>query len=161
MTKEITLFYSSAHPFSNWYMCPFVHLGHEYNCSEQFMMYKKAMLFGDHDVAEMIMQQGHPRKQKFLGREVRGFDADTWNRECKPIMVPGLVSKFTQDEYCLTTLLDTGDTIIAEASPSDKIWGIGLSGDDPKALNPKLWQGTNWLGDVLMETRDEIRSGKY
>jgi len=157
----ITLFYSNSHPFSNWYMASFIHNGHEFNCSEQYMMYKKAMLFKDYDVAEMIMQQGHPRKQKFLGRQVRGFDPEKWNAECKDIMVPGLVSKFTQDSYSLTTLLDTGDSIIAEASPTDKIWGIGLSENDPKALDPKNWQGTNWLGEVLMRTRDEIRTGKY
>lgn len=155
--SDFTFFYSSSHPFSNWYMCPFVHNGHEFNCGEQYMMYKKAMLFKDHDVADMIMQQGHPRNQKFLGREVRGFVKKVWDAKCKPIMVEGLTSKFMQDTYCLTTLLDTGDTTIVEASPTDKIWGIGMSEDDPRATNPKLWQGTNWLGDVLMQVRDEIR----
>lgn len=158
MTQQFTFFYSSSHPFSNWYMCPFIHNGHEFNCGEQYMMYKKAMKFRDYDVAEMIMQQGHPRKQKFLGREVRGFVKSIWDAECKPIMVEGLVSKFMQDSYCLTTLLETEDSIIAEASPTDRIWGIGMSEDDPRATNPALWNGTNWLGDVLMEVRDEIRS---
>lgn len=153
---QITLFYSSSHPFSNWYMSRFIHEGREYNCSEQFMMYKKAMLFKDYDVADMIMEQSHPRKQKFLGREVRGFNERVWNAKCKEIVVPGLVSKFLQDTYCLQTLLDTGDSIIAEASPTDRIWGIGLSEDDPKALSPSQWQGTNWLGEVLMSARDKI-----
>ena len=121
------------------------------------MMHMKAKLFKDYDVAEMIMEQSHPRKQKFLGRQVRGFDADIWNAECKDIMVPGLVSKFMQDSYSLQTLLETEDAIIAEASPTDKIWGIGLSEDDPRAQNPANWLGTNWLGDVLMRTRDVIR----
>lgn len=159
MTTQFTFFYSSSHPFSNWYMLPFIHNGIEYNCSEQYMMHKKALLFKDYDVAEMIMQQGHPRKQKFLGREVRGFDQKTWERECRPMMVEGLKSKFSQDTYCLTTLLDTGDTVIVEASPYDTIWGIGLSEDDPKAQNPEQWRGTNWLGEVLMKVRDELRSG--
>jgi hypothetical protein len=72
-------------------------------------------------------------------------------------MVEGLVSKFRQDTYSLTTLLETGDAIIAEASPSDKIWGIGLAEDDPRAKIQGQWQGTNWLGNVLMRTRDVIR----
>ncbi len=155
--NDIYLFYSNSHPFSNWYMQPFTHDGKEYNCSEQYMMYKKAMMFKDYDVAEMIMEQGHPRKQKFLGRQVRGFDRSIWNAKCKPIMVEGLVPKFRQDTYSLSTLMDTGDMIIAEASPSDSIWGIGLAEDDPRAKVKSQWQGTNWLGDVLMETRSVIR----
>jgi ribA/ribD-fused uncharacterized protein len=155
--NDIYLFYSNSHPFSNWYMMPFTHNGVEYNCSEQYMMHMKARMFKDHDVAEMIMQQGHPRKQKFLGRAVRGFDKSLWDAKCQDIMVEGLVSKFRQDTYSLQTLLDTGDMIIAEASPSDKIWGIGLAEDDPRAKIEGQWQGSNWLGNVLMRTRDVIR----
>ena len=156
---DFVFFYSSSHPFSNWYMCPFVHNGKQYNCSEQYMMYMKARMFKDIEVGEMIMDQEHPYKQKFLGRQVRGFVESTWNAKCKDIMVEGLVSKFMQDTYCLNTLLDTGDKIIVEASPTDKIWGIGLAEDDPRAQNPKQWQGKNWLGDVLMKVRNEIRYG--
>jgi ribA/ribD-fused uncharacterized protein len=158
MTKDdFVFFYSSDHPFSNWYMMPFVHHSIQYNCSEQFMMYSKAMLFKDTDVAEMIMDQGHPRKQKFLGRQVRGYDDQIWMAECENIMLPGLVSKFQQDSYSLNTLLDTGDKIIVEASPSDRIWGIGMTAHDPRAINPDKWEGQNRLGKVLMKARDVIR----
>jgi len=157
MTHNFTFFYESKSPFSNWYMSPFIHHNIQYNCSEQYMMYQKARLFKDFDVAEMIMEQAHPRKQKFLGRQVRGYDDPTWMAECENIMVPGLVSKFTQDTYCLRTMLDTGDTILVEASPTDKVWGIGLSADDPRALNQATWQGKNLLGKVLMKARDVIR----
>ena len=158
MNQDFTFFYSSSHPFSNWYMMPFVHRGKNFNCGEQYMMYKKAMLFCDYDVAEMIMEQSAPRKQKFLGREVRAFDKQVWDTACRPIMKDGLTSKFMQDTYSLNTLLDTGDTIIVEASPTDTIWGIGLSADDPRALNVDTWLGANWLGYTLMEVRDVIRS---
>lgn len=120
-------------------------------------MYKKAMLFKDIDVAEMIMDQTSPRKQKFLGRQVRGYDDATWMAECRDIMVPALVSKFTQDTYSLNVMLDTGDSIIVEASPYDKLWGIGMKKDDPRATDPTKWEGKNWLGEVLMRARDEIR----
>ena len=136
---------------------PFIHNGKEFNCGEQFMMYKKAMLFKDYDVADMIMTQSNPRNQKFLGRQVCNFVEAEWNAVCKPTMVEGLTSKFMQDTYSLTTLLDTGDTIIVEASPTDRIWGVGLAENDPLILDPTKWRGTNWLGDVLMEVRDVIR----
>lgn len=153
---KFTFFWQSDSPFSNWYPQSFVHNGHQYNCSEQYMMYKKAMLFKDIDVAEMIMQQTEPRKQKFLGRQVRNFDQAVWMAECKEIMVPGLVSKFTQDTYSLQCMLDSVGTILVEASPYDKIWGIGMTKDDPRATDPAQWDGLNLLGDHLMAARDII-----
>ena len=119
-------------------------------------MYKKALLFKDIDVAEMIMEQSHPRKQKFLGRQVRGYDDAIWMANCQDIMVPGLVSKFTQDSYSLQCLLDTEDSIIVEASPYDKVWGIGMDKNDPRATDPAQWEGKNLLGVVLMKARDII-----
>lgn len=157
MKEDFVFFWGSDSPFSNWYPQPFIHNGQQYNCSEQYMMYKKAILFKDIDVAEMIMEQTHPRKQKFLGRQVRGYDDAVWMASCDDIMVEGLVSKFIQDTYSLTTMLDTGRKIIVEASPYDKIWGIGLTADNPLAWDQSTWQGENRLGNVLMEARDVIR----
>jgi len=117
----------------------------------------KALMFGDDEVASLIMKSKDPYEQKKLGREVRGFDKRLWDAKCKPIMVEGLVSKFSQDEYCKKTLLETNDKIIVEASPTDRIWGIGLAEDDPRALNKNTWRGTNWLGEVLMQARDKLR----
>ncbi len=159
MTQKFTFFWESDSPFSNWYPQSFVHNGQKYNCSEQYMMYKKAMLFKDTDVAEMIMEQSHPRKQKFLGRQVRGFDHEVWMAECKEIMIPALVSKFTQDTYSLNCMLDSVGSIIVEASPYDKIWGIGMTKDDPRATDPAQWDGLNLLGDVLMSAREIIVKG--
>jgi len=155
--KQYLLFYKSKHPFSNWYASSFIHNGMKFNCSEQFMMYEKAMMFNDTEVAKLIIETDEPFKQKFLGRQVRNFDREKWHKECRDIMVPGLVSKFTQNAYLEKFILDTNDKILVEASKSDKIWGIGLSEDDPRALDETLWQGTNWLGEVLMRTRDAIR----
>lgn len=154
--SKFTFFWESDSPFSNWYPQSFDHEGKRYNCSEQYMMYKKAMLFKDTDVAEMIMEQAHPRKQKFLGRQVRGFDQEVWMAKCQDIMVPALVSKFTQDTYSLNCMLDSVGTTIVEASPYDKVWGIGMTKDDPRATNPTQWDGLNLLGVVLMKARDII-----
>jgi ribA/ribD-fused uncharacterized protein len=155
--KQYLFFYKSKHPFSNWYKSSFVCNNITFNCSEQYMMYEKAMMFNDVEVAQLILETDDPYKQKFLGREVRGFIKEKWNADCKEIMVPGLVAKFTQNEYLKQFILGTNNLILVEASPSDKIWGIGLSEDDPRALDETQWLGTNWLGDVLMQTRDIIR----
>jgi ribA/ribD-fused uncharacterized protein len=158
MTHNFTFFYGSFDPFSNWYQPnKFIHAGVEYNCSEQYMMHKKALLFNDIEVANLIMEQIHPRQQKMLGKEVRGFVKSIWDENCQDIMVEGLISKFTQNERLKQTLLNTGETILVEASPYDKIWGIGLSENDPRALDETKWLGQNLLGKVLMRVRNVIR----
>jgi len=116
------------------------------------------MLFKDYEVAQMIMEQNNPRNQKFLGRQVRNYIDKEWMEVCQDIMVEGLISKFMQDPYSLQCLLDTGEKIIVEASPYDKIWGIGLSKDDLRALDEAQWLGKNLLGKVLMRARDAIRT---
>jgi len=155
MTHNFTLFYGGY--FSNWAYSPFVHNGVKYTHGEQYMMHMKALLFGDDVSAKKIMAAKNPYDQKKLGREVKGFDKNRWEAVCINLMVEGLCSKFRQNPDFLKALLDTGDTEIVEASPTDTIWGIGLAEDDPRALNKKNWRGTNWLGIVLMRVRDELR----
>lgn len=150
-------FWQTASPFSNWYKSKFEHNGVIYSCAEQYMMHMKALAFGDSEVAALIMESNDPRAHKMLGREVRNFDPDMWTSICKELMVDGLVSKFLQDSTCLTALLNSGDAILAEASPYDKIWGIGLVESDPRATDPSKWPGQNLLGVVLMDVRDVIR----
>ncbi len=159
--NEFTFFWQSGSPFSNWYQpSDFTVDGVTYNCSEQYMMHMKALLFNDTEVADLIMEQRNPRKQKMLGREVRGFDDAIWMSKCEELMVVGLVAKFTQIPGLYEKLMNTGDTIIVEASPYDKVWGIGMTEDDPRATDPAKWNGKNLLGKVLMEAREFLKDAK-
>jgi ribA/ribD-fused uncharacterized protein len=47
--------------------------------------------------------------------------------------------------------------VLVEASPLDRIWGIGLSASDPRAADPEQWLGLNLLGQALMEARSILR----
>lgn len=154
-TDKFVLFWDG--PFSNWYYSPFVYEGREFNCGEQYMMYQKAVMFNDTESAKKIMAETSPRKQKALGRKVKNFDESTWHSQCVNIMVNGLECKFRQNPDLLKILMETGTSTIVEASPYDKIWGIGLGEDDPRALNPTKWQGQNLLGITLMAVRARIR----
>ena len=139
--------------FSNWYPREFVIEGIRYNCVEQYMMAKKAILFGDVTIYQQIMQTEDPGKCKDLGKLVRNFDPATWD-SCKyEIVYNGNHAKFTQNPDLMAKLKATGDAVMAEASPSDINWGIGMSADDPKAKQPDQWQGENLLGKILMEIR--------
>ena len=156
LTTDQFVFFWSGWP-SNWHKCRFTLDGAEYNCCEQFMMAVKARVFGDRDTEAAVLKAKSPREQKALGRQVAGFDADQWNAVSRGIVYRANVAKFQQNADLAQLLLATGDRTIVEASPLDRIWGIGLAQDDPRASDPTQWQGTNWLGVALMQARDELR----
>jgi hypothetical protein len=121
------------------------------------MMFSKAMLFGDADVAARVLDAGHPNKAKTLGRLVRGFDEETWAANRYDIVVAGSVTKFGQNDDLRAYLLGTGNRVLVEASPLDRVWGIGLAADDERARSPDRWLGLNLLGYALMEAREKLR----
>ena len=143
-------------PFSQWHPSQFEVGGVKYNCTEQYMMSKKAELFVDRKAQLKIMAYSDPRMQKAIGKTVKGFVVDQWNAVAKDIVFRGNMAKFTQNSDLKGYMLATGDQEIVEASPQDVIWGIGLSADDPDAHDKTKWKGTNWLGEVLMDVRDSI-----
>jgi hypothetical protein len=147
---------------SNWYRSPFVDpkTGVFYNCMEQYMMHRKALLFGDEEVAEMIMKTDDPSVHKRLGREVKGFDVDTWNKEARPIVYEGCYLKFSQNKQLKKMLMGTAGSLLVEASAMDKVWGIGVGMGAFGIDNPQNWRGENWLGQVLTYVREDLASGK-
>ena len=142
---------------SQWWMCDFTFLGKKFCCMEQFMMAHKAMAFGDKEMLIEIMAETDPKEMKALGRRVRNFDSGVWSRIGYTIVLNGNYYKFSQNPELMDFLLSTGDKIIVEASPRDKIWGIGMGKNNPDAHNPDKWRGRNLLGFALTEVRDEIR----
>lgn len=144
-------------PFSQWHKCRFVVSGVVYNCAEQYMMAGKARLFTDFNALEKIMKASDPSVQKQVGRNVRGFDETKWNKVAKEIVYNGNHAKFTQNATLLKQLLQTVGTMV-EASPYDKIWGIGRSANDKNALRRETWNGKNWLGELLTKLREDLRA---
>lgn len=128
-----------------------------YNCCEQYMMYKKAQLFSDQEIAKKILAEKDPAHQQKLGREIKGFDQATWNQHKIGIVWYGNYLKFIQHQDLKERLLATDNKILAEASPYDLIWGIGFRATDEKALDEKNWRGQNLLGKTLMSVREAIR----
>jgi ribA/ribD-fused uncharacterized protein len=154
-TDTHVLFWSGI--YSQWYPASFSVNGVRYNCAEQYMMAEKAREFNDTAALAKIMATDDPREQKALGRTVKGFDEARWNKIAKEVVYEASMAKFLSDPKLKQKLLDTGDRMIVEASPKDKIWGIGLGEDDPRCLDPKQWKGTNWLGECLMRARESIK----
>lgn len=142
---------------SQWWMEEFWSVAHNYCCMEQFMMAQKAELFGDEEIRKQILESQTPDHIKALGRKVRGFDQELWDKAKYAIVLNGNWCKFSQNRRLQSFLLSTGDSVLVEASPYDTIWGIGLSADSPDAQDPQRWCGQNLLGFALMEVRDELR----
>lgn len=145
---------------SQWYPCHFEVDGISYCCTEQYMMAQKALLFGDQTVYEKIMASSQPKEIKALGREITGFEQAKWDDQKYPIVLKGNIAKFSQNQSLKDFLLETGDAVLAEASPYDGIWGIRLPMDHPLAKDPASWQGENLLGFVLMEARDILQESE-
>ena len=144
---------------SNWYACEFNYKRKYFYNSEQAYMWEKAIYFNDNEVAEEILKTPDPRIVKKLGRLVKGFDTEVWNAECYDIMVDVCFEKFSQNVDLQLLLISTGDKILVEASPHDKIWGVGLHWKDDKILDEANWDGQNLLGKALMEVRKIIKDG--
>jgi ribA/ribD-fused uncharacterized protein len=155
ITDKYVFFYGSE--FSQWYKRDMTMDGRIYNCAEQYMMHRKALLFEDFEVARMIMTTKHPSDQKALGRQVKNFNKEQWDAVVRDIVYQANLAKFVQHDDLKTLLIDLGkDRKFVEASPYDTIWGIGLSEKDPLIMNPVNWKGTNWLGETLDRVRVKL-----
>ncbi|MFG2297228.1 NADAR family protein [Streptomyces sp. NPDC048603] len=144
---------------SQWWPSPFTVGDVEYATAEHWMMAGKARLFGDAEAERAALSARTPAEAKKAGRLVRGFDNAVWERERFAIVVEGSVHKFASAPELTGYLLGTGERVLVEASPLDRIWGIGLAADDERALDPARWRGLNLLGFALMEARTRLRSG--
>ncbi len=142
---------------SQWFASPFAIDGMTYQTAEHYMMAEKARLFGDEAFARRIIESASPADAKRLGRQVRGFEADVWSRHRFDIVVAGNIAKFSSTDPLKAFLLETGDKVLVEASPTDRIWGVGLALDAPEVTDPHAWQGLNLLGFALMAARQALR----
>lgn len=142
--------------FSQWWPAPFEVNGVKYTTAEQFMMAEKARLFADLGTLEKILATADPSAIKQLGREVAGYSEECWAEHRYSIVLRGNLAKFGQNPELAAFLKQTGDTVLVEASPYDRVWGIGLKADDKAAESPASWRGPNLLGFALMEVRDAL-----
>jgi ribA/ribD-fused uncharacterized protein len=154
-TNKYVLFWSGI--YSQWYKAKMEIDGIEYNTCEQYMMHQKALLFKDEDIAEEIMNELDPSKQKFLGRKIKNFDKSIWDKHCLSIVFRGNLAKFSQNPDLKSALLSTGNRLMVEASPKDNIWGIGMHYEDEGVENPANWKGNNLLGQAITLVKNELR----
>ncbi|ACN83085.1 NADAR family protein [Brachyspira hyodysenteriae] len=150
--KEVT-----KSSLSQWYIKDFRDNDLVFNCMEKYMMYNKALLFDDKDIANEILNNNQPKAIKELGRKVKNFNDEIWDKMKYKIVFTGNYYKFSQNTDLRNFLISTKNKVLVEASPYDKVWGIKMKYDDENIENPFYWKGENLLGFALMEVRDEIK----
>lgn len=140
--------------FSNWHKHDFWYKGICFNCAEQAMMYHKALFFNDQITAILILNAEHPKDQKALGRQVKNFNPKQWDEVKYDLVKEILHYKFTDNLRLLNQLLAYKGYLFVEASPYDRIWGIGYEEKDA-LQNIDNW-GENLLGKILTELSNEL-----
>lgn len=141
---------------SNWYLSEFTVGGITFSSMEQFMMYQKAVCFGDKNTAGKILETDDVARIKALGRLVLNYDESCWNGIRQIVVYEGLIAKFSQNEGLKKRLKATGNAVLAECAVWDKIWGIGLSMKDADRFLVGRWRGQNLLGYALMMVREKL-----
>ena len=143
-------------PFSQWYPSKFTIDEVKYISAEQYMMAQKAIMFEDQEMFKKILLSHSPRQQKHFGRSVKGFNQREWEKVARGFVYMANYAKFTQNPELKELLLKTRGTELVEASPYDKVWGIGLQEGHKDIHDKKKWLGKNWLGEVLTQVRLKI-----
>lgn len=154
MAEQFTLLW--GHRLSQWHRVAFEVGALRFDYAEQFMMHAKALLFGDRAAATRILAAPTPKEQQAIGRQVRGFEEAIWVRFREGIVFQGNYARFSQNPDQRELLFATRGTTLVEASPHDRVWGIGLSADDPRAQDRTQWQGLNLLGETLTRVREAL-----
>jgi hypothetical protein len=147
--------------FSQWAMCNITWISpgnHNYifNCAEQAMMYRKALTFNDDVAAEKVLMANDPRDQKAIGRTIKNYSDEVWDKVKFDIVVENNYLKFSQNPAWKELLIFTNGYELVEASPYDKVWGVGLGEDNPDVLDKSKWQGQNLLGEAIEDARYQI-----
>ena len=156
ITNNYLFFYTTEDYLSNFHPAVFKIGEITFSCTEQHMMYSKAKLFGDEEIAKQILMTDVPGKIKGFGRKVSNFDENIWHQHREKILFEGNLAKYMQNEDMKKKLLSTNPKTLVEASPTDKIYGVGLDINNPLIDDPKNWKGMNLLGEILMRVREHI-----
>jgi ribA/ribD-fused uncharacterized protein len=149
-------FFSNTDYLSNFYPSKFIVNNITYTCNEQYLMAQKAVLFNDLDAFSQIMNTTKPTIMKKFGRKVKNFNDEIWKLNRNRILYEGLIEKFKQNDSLKQSLIQTKSLILVEASPYDRIYGVGLGQNDDRILDETKWLGKNLLGQILMQVRANL-----
>ena len=141
---------------SNWYPASFYLFNMPFKTSEHWMMWQKARVMGDFKKADEILAAPSAERAKDLGKQAKPYDEKLWHDVREQLVTIGVREKFLQNPDIARKLMETGSAVLAEASPKDNVWGVGISVDDPGFSDMTGWKGDNLLGRVCMQVRSDL-----
>lgn len=159
-TPMVVGFWQPSGPYgfmSNWNEDGFDLFGTRYPTSEHWVMWQKARVMGDSPTAAAILAADSPRQAKVLGGKVSPYDDAAWRAVREELAYVGVREKFLQNPELARSLMDTGGSVLAEASPYDHVWGVGIDVDDPGFGEMTGWRGENLQGRICMRVREDLR----
>ena len=156
--ERFFFFWGKESPLSQWHPAPVGFGRLTFPTAEHWMMAGKALVFGDEEIFELLTQTSSPAAAKALGRKVRGFDEGVWRERSKDVVYLGNELKFADPDLGAFLRSTAGATLV-EASPLDRIWGIGYGADNPRASRRSAWRGENRLGHILTSLRADMEAG--
>jgi ribA/ribD-fused uncharacterized protein len=154
-SDDSVVFYTKHSLFSNFHSINFKVEGIIYCCTEQYFQRAKALFFGDYDTAHKIMDETDPHQINVLGKKVKGYQKDVWDKQAYRVLKQANVFKYRQNPPAAKALLNTGARLIGEASP-DKLYGTGIRLTSNQANDTSKWHGKNWMGKILTEIRSSL-----
>lgn len=153
-TNDCFSFFGQLCPLSNFHQVSVMYKNMNFNSSEQLYQYRKAEAAGDEIACRNILQADSPLDAKRLGDKVK--PGRTWDTERIQVMKDTLILKLTQNIHVKTYLNNITQEVIAESSPHDTFWGTGIALDKNEATQPNHWTGSNFLGKIFNELRQEL-----
>jgi ribA/ribD-fused uncharacterized protein len=154
--QDKLFFFTGASPLSNFHPSSFTVNNINFSCGEQFLQWKKAMLFKCDSIASQILESKDPTSMKRLGSKVPNFDKKIWREAVPDITMTCLQNKFEQNKDLKDYLVKTNPKNLYEASPRDNLWGIGCGIGDPNLLKKQKDWGKNILGKSLETVRSQF-----
>jgi hypothetical protein len=112
--------------------------------SEHYFQAQKFVGTADCD---RIRRLATPRDVFNLAHQLNDRVRSDWLAVRVEVMKKAVKRKFEFNPEIQAVLLGTGDALLVEDSPIDAFWGRGPDG-----------KGQNWLGQILMQVRDELKT---
>ena len=152
--ENAIVFHGKLSPYSNFHSSPFTIEGQKFPTAEHWIQYSKALFFGDSFMANTILNCETPYKAKMLSHQINGADTQQWRDNGFEKCIIGVRAKCKQNPHLHNMPKTTTPKSLAEAS-TDRVWGTGISLQDPNALNQDQWHSTGWLSNMLHRIREE------
>uniref|UniRef100_A0A6C0KJX9 NADAR domain-containing protein n=1 Tax=viral metagenome TaxID=1070528 RepID=A0A6C0KJX9_9ZZZZ len=103
------------------------------------------------DFAPLLLKSRSATQIRMIGSRITGEVENP-----RELWIQILTNLIAQHPRYVEILRNTGDDTLVYANPKEGRWGIGLSEEDPLAMERKSWKGPNLLGQAWQVVRSKL-----